>query len=294
MNRRKTIKTFALGAAAFATGGASARGILPVIKPEEVSGGTIRHSVCRWTYDFLPLEDLCREARDIGLSAIDLLAPKDWSVLSEFGLDCSMCYTGGEVSLVHGFNDVQYHNALVRDYLDVMPLMKKAGYRNLICFSGNRNGMDDETGLRNCITGLKKILGEAERSGIIVQMEVFNSKVDHPGYMADNTRWAIELCKRIGSPNFKILYDIYHMQISEGDIIRSIRDHHEYFGHYHTAGVPGRHELDDGQELNYPAIMKAIAYTGFRGYVAQEFIPTGKSTAEKIEALRDAVKRCRV
>ena len=294
MNRRKTIKAFALGAAALATEGATARGIFPFSKPEEPSGGRIRHSVCRWTYDFLPLEDLCRTARDIGMSAIDLLPPKDWSVVREYGLDCSMCYTGGEVSLVHGFNDVQFHTPLVRDYLDVMPLMKKAGYRNLICFSGNRDGMDDETGLRNCVAGLKKIMGEAERNGVTVQMEVFNSKVDHPGYMADNTRWTLELCKRIGSPNFKILYDIYHMQISEGDIIHTIRTHHEYFGHYHTAGVPGRHEIDESQELNYPAIIRAIADTGFSGYVAQEFIPTGKSTSEKVEALRDAVKRCRI
>jgi len=144
------------------------------------------------------------------------------------------------------------------------------------------------------VEGLKQIMSVAEKRKVVVQIEVFNSKVDHPDYMADNTRWALELCKRIGSPNFKILYDIYHMQISEGDIIHTIRTHHPHFGHYHTAGVPGRHEINEGQELNYPAIMKAIADTGFAGHVAQEFIPTGATHRERLDALRDAFARCTV
>jgi hydroxypyruvate isomerase len=154
--------------------------------------------------------------------------------------------------------------------------------------------MDDETGLKNCVTGLKNIMGEAERLGITVQMELFNSKVDHRDYMADKSGWGVELCKRLGSSSFKLLYDIYHMQINEGDVIRTIRDHHMYFGHYHTAGVPGRHEINESQELYYPAIMQAIVATGYTGYVAQEFIPSGVSKAEKIAALRDAVHRCDV
>ena len=174
------------------------------------------------------------------------------------------------------------------------PLVAKAGYKNLICFSGNRNGMDNETGMKNCVDGLKQIMGLAEQNGVIIQMELFNSKVDHKDYMCDNSPWGVELCKRIGSPNFKLLYDIYHMQINEGDVIRTIRDNHNYFGHYHTAGVPGRHEIDDSQELFYPAIMKAIVATGFKGYVAQEFIPTGKENKEKISALKKAVKTCDV
>jgi hydroxypyruvate isomerase len=183
-----------------------------------------------------------------------------------------MC-NGAEISLVAGWNDPKFHDQLIKNYSDMIPRVAKAGYKNLIFFSGNRQGMDDETGLKNSVEGLKKIVGLAEKNGVILQLEVFNSKVDHKDYMADNTPWAIELCKQVGSENVKILYDIYHMQISEGDIIRTIRDHHQWFGHYHTAGVPGRNEIDDTQELNYPAIMRAIAETGFKGYVAQEFIP---------------------
>ncbi len=145
----------------------------------------------------------------------------------------------GEVSLTEGFNEPKYHDGLIKDYLEVIPMMVKAGYKNLICFSGNRNGMDDETGMKNCVAGLQKILPLAEKNGIIIQMELFNSKVDHPDYMSDKSAWGVELCKRLGSENFKLLYDIYHMQINEGDVIHTIKDNHQYFGHYHTAGVPG-------------------------------------------------------
>lgn len=254
--------------------------------------GNINHSVCWWTYNFMPLEELCKAVKQIGFNAIDLLAPKEWPIAQEHGIHCSMCYTNGKVSLTEGFNDPAFHDQLIKDYLEVIPMMVKAGYKNLICFSGNRNGMDDETGLKNCITGLQKILPVAEKNGIIIQMELFNSKIDHKGYMADKSAWGVELCKRLGSANFKLLYDIYHMQINEGDVIRTIQENHQYFGHYHTAGVPGRHEINETQELYYPAIMKAIAETGYKGYVAQEFMPTGKTTEEKMAALKDAVHRC--
>jgi hydroxypyruvate isomerase len=255
--------------------------------------GNIRHSVCKWTYDYMPLEELCIAVKKIGFSAIDLVGPKDWPVLVKHGIFSSMC-NGAEISLVKGWNDPQYHLTLIDNYSKHIGLVADAGYKNLICFSGNRNGMDDETGLKNCVTGLKKIMSLAEQKGVIIQMELFNSKVDHKDYMCDKSAWGIELCKRLGSPNFKLLYDIYHMQINEGDVIRTINDHHEYFGHYHTAGVPGRHEIDDNQELFYPAIMRAILATGHTGYVAQEFIPTGKTPAEKIAALKKAVKICDV
>jgi len=204
-----------------------------------------------------------------------------------------MC-NGAEISLTEGFNDKQYHATLLKNYLEHIELVSKAGYKNLICFSGNKKGMDDETGLKNCTEALKLLMLTAEKKGVVIQMELFNSKVDHKDYMCDNTKWGIELCKRIGSPNFKLLYDIYHMQISEGDVIRTISDHHQYFGHYHTAGVPGRHEIDETQELFYPAIMKAIVATGYQGYVAQEFIPTGKTMNDKIAALKKAVNICDV
>ena len=280
--------------------GSMALGAIPVLSAFENKRvtvlplkGNVKHSVCRWTYDFLTLIELCKIVKSIGFSAIDLVGPKEWPVLKENGIDSSMC-NGAQISLTEGWNDQQYHATLIKNYLEHIELVSRAGYKNLICFSGNKRGMDDETGLKNCIEGLKQVLAFAEKKNVIIQMEVFNSKVNHPDYMADNTRWTIELCKRLGYPNFKILYDIYHMQISEGDIIATIQQNHEYFGHYHTAGVPGRHEIDETQELFYPAIIKAIVATGYKGYLAQEFIPTGKTNEEKVAALKDGVRRCDV
>jgi hydroxypyruvate isomerase len=292
MQRRNLIKSLAVSAAAVASGNAMAA--CNTNADDYKMKGNINHSVCWWTYNFMPLEELCKVVKQIGFNAIDLLAPKEWPIAQAHGIYCSMCYINGTVSLTEGFNNPKNHDALVKEYLDVIPMMVKAGYKNLICFSGNRNGMDDETGLRNCITGLQKIMPAAEKNGITIQMELFNSKIDHAGYMADKSAWGVELCKRLGSENFKLLYDIYHMQINEGDVIRTIRENHRYFGHYHTAGVPGRHEINETQELYYPAIMKAIVETGYKGYVAQEFMPTGKTNEEKIAALKDAVKRCNV
>ncbi len=256
--------------------------------------GNINHSLCSWTYNFLPLEEMCIMVKSLGISAIDLLPPKDWPTVKKHGIYCSMCYTGGKISLTEGWNNPAHHDWLIKDFTEAIPLVAKAGYKNLICFSGNRNGMDDGIGLKNCVTGLKKIMGLAEQHGVIIQMELFNSKVDHKDYMCDKSAWGIELCKQLGSPNFKLLYDIYHMQINEGDIIRTIKDNHQYFGHYHTAGVPGRHEIDESQELYYPAIMKAIVETGYKGYVAQEFMPTGKEKSDKIGALKKAIEICDV
>jgi len=252
--------------------------------------GNINHSVCRWTYNYLSLDELCIAAKDIGIKAIDLIGPKEWDVLKKHGLDSSMC-NGAEISLTEGWNDPQYHEKLVKNYTEHIELVSKAGYKNLICFSGNRKGMDDETGMKNCVQGLKKIMSLAEKKGVILQMELFNSKINHPDYMADKSAWGIELCKRLGSENLKLLYDIYHMQINEGDIIRTIRENHQYFGHYHTAGVPGRHEIDENQELNYRAIMAAIVETGYKGYVAHEFIPTA---TDKLASLKMAVHICDV
>ncbi len=291
--RRNAIKNLVAGTAAL---GASS--MLPALASENENSsalklkGNINHSVCQWCYNFISVEELCIAVKDIGFGAIDLMGPKDWPTLQKHGIFSSMCYHGGTVSLTNGFNSKEFHEQLVKDYLDVIPLMVKAGYKNVICFSGSRRGMDDETGLKNCVEGLQKILPLAEKNGITVQMELLNSKVDHKDYMCDKTPWGVELCKRVGSPNFKLLYDIYHMQIDEGDVIRTIQDYHQYIGHYHTAGVPGRHEIDETQELYYPAIMKAILATGFKDYVAQEFIPTGKETKDKIAALKKAVKTC--
>ena len=264
------------------------------IMKEEKLKGNINHSVCQWTYNFLPLEELCRAVKKFGFHAIDLVGPKDWPTLQKYGIFSSMCYTAGENSLTKGWNDPSQHTRLIKDFTEVIPLVAQAGYKNVITFSGNRAGMDDETGLKNCVIGLKQIMSLAEKHNVMVQMELLNSKVNHKDYMCDRTAWGAELCKRLGSPNFKLLYDIYHMQIDEGDVIRTIQDNQQYIGHYHTGGVPGRHEIDERQELYYPAIMKAILATGFNDYVAQEFIPTGKDNDEKLASLKNAVKICDV
>ncbi|MCY7311163.1 MAG: TIM barrel protein [Chitinophagaceae bacterium] len=285
MKRRAALKTLASSAAGLAMAGSLSAN--PFEEEALSLKGNINHSVCQWTYGYMPLDELCVTVKKLGLKAIDLIAPKDWPVLQKHGLYCSMCYTAAaNQSLTEGWNNPAFQPGLIRDFTEAIPLVAKAGYKNLICFSGNRKGMDDETGMKNCVDGLKKIIPLAEQNGVIIQMELFNSKVDHKDYMCDKSAWGIELCKRIGSENFKLLYDIYHMQINEGDVIRTIKDHHQYFGHYHTAGVPGRHEIDDTQELFYPAIMRAIAATGFKGHVAQEFIPTGKEMTDKVAALK--------
>ena len=256
--------------------------------------GNINHSVCQWTYNFLPLDELCQVVKKIGFNAIDLIAPKDWPILQKNGIYSSMCYSVGKISLTEGWNHKEFHAGLIKDFSETIPLVAKAGYKNLICFSGNRNGMDDETGLKNCVDGLKQIMSLAEQNNVMIQMELLNSKVNHKDYMCDKTPWGVELVKRIGSPNFKLLYDIYHMQIDEGDVIRTIQDNNQYIGHYHTGGVPGRHIIDETQELYYPAIMKAIIATGFKDYVAQEFVPDQKDNDAKIAALKKAVKICDV
>jgi hydroxypyruvate isomerase len=275
-----------LSASAAADKGASAA----ADKKRQSLKGNINHSVCRWCYGDIPLDELCKAVKKIGFSAIDLVGPKEWPVLQQYGIYSSMC-NGAEISLTKGWNHTEYHPVLIKNYTEHIGLVAKAGYKNLICFSGNREGMDEETGLKNCVDGLKQILGLAEKQGVIIQMELLNSKVDHHDQMNDNTKWGVELVKRIGSKNFKLLYDIYHMQIDEGDVIRTINNNHQYFGHYHTGGVPGRHEIDDSQELYYPAIMRAIVATGFTDYVAQEFIP---AKADKLQSLAEGVGICDV
>jgi hydroxypyruvate isomerase len=291
-SRREAIKQLATGSLGLAAGAS-----LSSFSTEQENmkiKGNINHSVCYWTHNFLSLDELCAVVKKIGFNAIDLLTPKEWPTVQKHGITCSMCYTAGKISLTDGWNHKENHVWLIKDFTEAIPLVAAAGYKNLICFSGNRNGMDDETGMKNCVDGLKQIMSLAEKNNVIIQMELFNSKIDHKDYMCDKSAWGVELCKRIGSSNFKLLYDIYHMQINEGDVIRTIKDHHEYFGHYHTAGVPGRHEINETQELYYPAIMKAIVETGYKGYVAQEYIPTGKTSEEKVAALKKAIKICDV
>ena len=252
--------------------------------------GNINHSVCKWCYGQISLEEFSVVVKSMGIKGIDLIGPEEWPILKKHGLTSSMC-NGAEISLTEGWNDKQYHSTLVDSYLKHIDLVADAGYTNLICFSGNRRAIDDETGMENCLEGLKKILGYAEKKGVIIQMELLNSKVDHQDYMCDNSPWGFELCRRIDSSNFKLLYDIYHMQINEGDVIRTITENQQFIGHYHTGGVPGRNEIDQTQELFYPAIMKAIVTTGFKGFVAQEFIPKNNNP---IQSLENAIRICDV
>lgn len=290
VNRRNALKNIIAGTAAI--GVSSGLSALAMNKTESNEAlrlkGTINHAVCRWCFSSFDVETLCIEAKKIGIKGIDLVGPQDWPTLKKHGLESTMC-NGAEINLVDGFNDEKFHEKLIQNYTAMIPLVAQAGYKNLICFSGNRRGKDDETGWNNCVKGLKQLMPLAEKHNVVLVMELLNSKVNHKDYQCDRTSWGAELCKRLGSENFKLLYDIYHMQIDEGDVISNIRQYHQYIAHYHTAGVPGRNEIDDTQELYYPAIMKAIAETGFKGYVAQEFIP---KQADKIASLKKAVSIC--
>jgi hydroxypyruvate isomerase len=291
VNRRKLIKQVLTGSAAIAAGAVVPSNILAAVKNQATSEalkGNIQHSACRWCYDSIPTATLAKNFKKLGMVGMDLVGPSEWKILKENNLISTMC-NGAEISLTEGFNTVQYHDKLVKNYIEHIHYVADAGYTNLICFSGNRKGMDDETGLKNCVTGLKKIMAVAEKRGVMIQMELLNSRVDHKDYMCDRSSWGVELCKRLGSANFKLLFDIYHMQIDEGDIIHSIQTNHQYYGHYHTGGVPGRNEIDERQELYYPAIMRAILQTGFKGYVAQEFIPSDK---DALGSLKKAIEIC--
>jgi hydroxypyruvate isomerase len=281
-------------------GGAAALSAAPLLSSFNIEEtepfqlkNNINHSVCKWCYSSIPFDEFCAAAKKMGIKAVDLVSPQDWPTLKKHGLYSAMC-NGAEINLVDGFNDKQFHAKLVKSYTEYIPLMVKEGYKNVICFSGSRRGKDDETGLKNCVEGLQKIMPVAEKNKVFVVMELLNSKIDHIDYQCDKSQWGIELVKRVGSENFKLLYDIYHMQIDEGDVIRTINDNHQHFAHYHTGGVPGRHEIDDSQELYYPAIMKAIVDTGFQGYVAQEFIPSKKEKEHQLAALANAVRICDV
>ena len=256
-------------------------------QPLDTKKGRIKQSVCKWCFGKFSLDQMCQEAVKLGLVGIDLLTPADFATLKGYGLVCTMVSSH---PLTDGLCDEKFHDASLKKLNETIEASATAGYRNVICFSGNARGIDRKTGLKNCAAALKKIVGVAEKNKITLNMELLNSRVDHPDYMCDNSAWGIELCKEVGSDNFKLLYDIYHMQIMEGDIIRSIQKNHQYFGHYHTAGNPGRHELNDQQELLYPPIARAIAETGFDGFMAHEFIPLG----DPIAGLTDAVKQCTV
>jgi hydroxypyruvate isomerase len=287
MNRNQAIKKMAataLGAMALPQISKSMEALPDAIK------GKINHSVCQWCYSDIPLDELCAAAKRMGIKSIDLLNSTQWGTAAKYGLTCAMAYAN-DWGLQKGFNNPAFHEQLLKDYSLNIPKASEAGLKNVICFSGNANGLSYEQGLENCARGLEPVMKIAEKYNLLVSMELLNSKVDHKDYQCDYTNWGVKLCEKLGSPNFKLLYDIYHMQIMEGDVIATIRKNIKYISHFHTGGVPGRHEIDDTQELYYPAIMKAIIDTGFTGFVAQEFIP---ANPKKLESLEKAVKICDV
>jgi len=290
MTRRSLIRnTSLLAAGALATRlTGTAAGAIDLSKVENVcTKGRINQSVSQWCFGKWSLDELCQVSKRLGLKAIDLLGPKDFATVKKYGLVVSMV---NGPSLSDGLADKKYHEAHLAALRTSIDATSEAGFPNVIAFSGNRRGIPDDVGIENAVEGLKKIAGYAEQKKVTICLEYLNSKVNHKDYMLDHISWGVEVCKRVGSDRVKILYDIYHAQIMEGDIIRTIKQYKDYMGHYHTGGNPGRNEIDETQELYYPAIMKAIADTGFKGYVAHEFTPR----RDPLESLTYAARICDV
>ena len=277
LSRRSAVLTLAAAAGACALPGIAAT--------SSRSAGRLKQSVCRWPYPRPPLPDLCQRLKQIGFSGIDLLYEDEWPAAAAAGLTVSMAYPKRREKFIQtGFNDTANHPLLLDELNTVLPLAAKAGIPNVIAMFGNRvPGIDDDAAIANCIAGLKQIAPRAEEHGVTVCVELLNSKVNHPGYQGDHTAFGVAVMKGVGSPRVKLLYDIYHMQIMEGDVIRTIRDNISWIGHFHTGGVPGRHEINDSQELNYHAIAAAIADLNYQGFVAHEFTPTRPDPFTSIE-----------
>ena len=256
-----------------------------------VSKGRLKQSVSRWPYTrAIPsLADFCKAVAALGMPAVDLLEEPEWAVARDAGLVCSMGYAGGG-SISNGLNTKANHDGIVRNFEERIPRAAAMKVPNVITFFGNRRGMADAEAIANCVEGLNRVKAVAESSGVTICVELLNSKVDHRDYHGDHTAFGVEIVKAVASPRVKLLYDIYHMQIMEGDVIRTLRANKDAITHYHTGGVPGRHELDATQELNWAAIATAVADTGFQGYFAHEFTPT----RDPLTSLADAVRICDV
>jgi hydroxypyruvate isomerase len=290
-DRRQVLRSAIAGSAAavlapsasFATGQAQAA---TAPTPRK---GRIQQSVSRWCYSKIPLDDLCKASAQMGLKGIDLLQPDEFEVPKRYGLICTMGYVEAG-TIPKGLNRVENHATIEAGLRKNLPLAVKAGVPNVITFSGNREGMSDDEGARNTITGLKRIRSIVEDSGVILNVELLNSKHDHKDYMCDHTAWGVRVMEEVNSPNIKLLYDIYHMQIMEGDLIFTIQSNIKWLGHFHTGGVPKRHELNDTQEVNWAGVMRGIADSGFKGYVAHEFVPL--PTNDPLTSLRQAVDLC--
>jgi hydroxypyruvate isomerase len=283
MNRRTALTTLAAGTIAVGSIDAMLRADEPA-----KSKGRIKQSICRWCYSGIPLEKLAEAAVKIGYRSIELISPEEFKVVKKFDLTCAVmrCASG----IKNGLNRKENHDKIVQELLDDIDFAAAEGLPNVLTMSGDRNGMADEEGLENCAAGLKRVMKRAEEKKITVLMEGLNTKVDHAGYMYEKTDWGVKLCKMVGSERFKLLYDIYHMQIMEGDVIRTIRKYKDCIGHFHTGGNPGRNEIDETQELNYPAIVRAILDMGYTGFLGQEFIPK----RDKFESLAQGFRICDV
>jgi len=281
VTRRALLKSAALGVAAG----------MPALAGASVAErkGRIRQSVCQWCYPHISVDQLAEYAAKIGLRGVDLLQPEEYEIPRRYGLVCTMGYAGGG-EIGKALNRVENHAAIEQGFRLNIPRAAKAGVPNVITFSGNRGGMSDDEGARNTIAGLNRVKKIAEDHGVTICMELLNSKRDHPDYMCDHTAWGVRVVEEVNSPNVKLLYDIYHMQIMEGDLITTIRGNLQWIGHFHTGGVPGRHELDGTQEVQWDGVMRAIADAGYRGYVAHEFMPAG----DAMESLRRAAELCDV
>ncbi len=277
------------GAAALGFGALTRASLAAEQSGRVVKNGRLKQSVSRWPYQSIPLPDFCRACADMGLTAIDLLQEADWPVVRKYGLVCSMGYAGGG-SIPDGLNVKANHDGIANGFAKLIPRAAAERVPNVITFFGNRRGMADEEAIANSVEGLNRVKRIAEDHGVTICVELLNSKIDHKDYQGDRTAYGAAIVKAVGSPRVKLLYDIYHMQIMEGDVIRTIRDNRDLIAHFHTGGVPGRNEIDDGQELNYRTVAKAIADLGFSGYVAHEFRPT----RDPLTSLREAVAICDV
>jgi hydroxypyruvate isomerase len=266
------------------------------IRPPRLSGaekvvknGRLKQSVSRWCYNSIPMPDFCRAVAEMGLTAVDLLEEPDWAVVRQYGLICSMGYAGGG-TIPNGLNVKANHDAIVKNFEKLIPRAEAEKVPNVITFFGNKRGMPDEEAIANCIEGLNRVKKIGEDHGVMICVELLNSKVNHKDYQGDHTAFGVQVVRAVGSPRVKLLDDLYHMQIMEGDLIRTLKDNKDYIAHYHTGGVPGRHELDGTQEVNWRAVAQAIVDTGFTGYMAHEFVPT----RDPLTSLREAVALCDV
>lgn len=286
---RRTLLALAAGAA----GTAALPHFVTAQEPQSKAAAPkrkLRQSVCRWIYGDIPLDDFCRQVAAIGITGIDLLTANEWMTPQKHGLVCTMAYGPKSMRIRHGLNRREHHDEFVRESEALLPRIAAAGIPNMIVFAGNRDGQDDAQGIEHCVTGLKRLAPLAEQHGVTLCLEILNSKVDHADYAFDRMAYGLAVCRGVASPRVKILYDIYHAQVMEGDVVRTIRDHIEHIGHFHTGGVPGRQDLDETQELFYPAICRAILATGFDGFVAHEYLPK----ADPIGTLAKAVATCDV